>query len=79
MSIQQNTADNHTPPTLSSDTSDATTKRGLYRVVSASMAGTIVEWYEFFLYATAATLVFSKIFFPENDNPAVGIIAAFAT
>lgn len=79
MSIQQNTADNHTPPTLSSDTSDATTKRGLYRVVSASMAGTIVEWYELFLYATAATLVFSKIFFPENDNPAVGIIAAFAT
>ena len=28
------------------------------------MAGTVVEWYEFFLYATAATLVFSKIFFP---------------
>ncbi|WP_297007917.1 MFS transporter [uncultured Corynebacterium sp.] len=64
---------------MSRDTSDATTRRGLYRVVSASMAGTIVEWYEFFLYATAATLVFSKIFFPENDNPAVGIIAAFAT
>ncbi|MDZ4235868.1 MAG: MFS transporter, partial [Dietzia sp.] len=31
---------------------------GLKRVVVASMAGTVVEWYEFFLYATAATLVF---------------------
>jgi hypothetical protein len=35
----------------------------LRRVVAASMAGTVVEWYEFFLYGTAATLVFSKVFF----------------
>ena len=34
---------------------------GLRRVVAASMAGTVVEWYEFFLYGTAATLVFSKV------------------
>ena len=40
-------------------------RRGLRRVVAASMAGTVVEWYEFFLYATAATLVFNKIFFPR--------------
>lgn len=37
---------------------------GLRKVVAASMAGTVVEWYEFFLYATAATLVFNKVFFP---------------
>ncbi|MGA8790565.1 MAG: MFS transporter, partial [Paenarthrobacter sp.] len=31
---------------------------GLKKIVAASMVGTVVEWYEFFLYATAATLVF---------------------
>lgn len=43
------------------------------------MAGTIVEWYEFFLYGTAATLVFGKLFFPSTGNELDGIIAAFAT
>lgn len=51
----------------------------LKKVVSASMAGTIVEWYEFFLYGTAATLVFGKLFFPQSGNNLDGIIAAFAT
>lgn len=51
----------------------------LQRVVAASMAGTIVEWYEFFLYAAAATLVFNKVLFPESDNPFDAIIAAFVT
>lgn len=64
------------PPPTSTDTVD---RKGLRQVVGASMAGTIVEWYEFFLYATAATLVFNKIFFPHSDNPYDGIIAAFAT
>ena len=41
---------------------------GLKRVVVASMAGTVVEWYEFFLYGTAATLVFNKVFFPASDS-----------
>lgn len=52
---------------------------GLRRVVTASMAGTVVEWYEFFLYATAATLVFNKIMFPPSDDPYAPIIAAFVT
>ncbi|MGW5524106.1 MFS transporter [Gordonia sp. NPDC003950] len=52
---------------------------GLRRVVAASMAGTIVEWYEFFLYGTAATLVFSKVFFPTGGNELDAIIAAFVT
>ncbi|WP_392507243.1 MFS transporter [Naumannella halotolerans] len=51
----------------------------LRRVVAASMAGTIVEWYEFFLYASAATLVFSHIFFPESDNPLVNVMYALGT
>ncbi len=52
---------------------------GLKRVVVASMAGTVVEWYEFFLYATAATLVFNKVFFAEGMSEASGLIAALLT
>ncbi|RAV15147.1 MFS transporter [Mycolicibacterium sp. GF69] len=52
---------------------------GLKRVVVASMAGTVVEWYEFFLYATAATLVFNKVFFAEGTSEASGLIAALLT
>ncbi|WP_306358470.1 MULTISPECIES: MFS transporter [unclassified Nocardia] len=52
---------------------------GLRRVVAASMAGTVVEWYEFFLYGTAATLVFNKVFFSENTSELDAILAAFVT
>jgi metabolite-proton symporter len=53
--------------------------KGLRRVVGASMAGTVVEWYEFFLYATAATLVFGPVFFPNAGSQLDGIMAAFVT
>jgi MFS family permease len=43
------------------------------------MAGTVVEWYEFFLYATAASLVFGTFFFPNAGTQLDGIIAAFLT
>ena len=62
-----------------SETSSKSERKGLRRVVAASMAGTVVEWYEFFLYATAATLVFNKIFFPDNGNDLDNIIKAFLT
>ncbi|WP_328406464.1 MFS transporter [Nocardia sp. NBC_00403] len=52
---------------------------GLRRVVAASMAGTVVEWYEFFLYGTAATLVFSKVFFAKGTSDLDAILAAFIT
>lgn len=52
---------------------------GLRRVVAASMAGTVVEWYEFFLYGTAATLVFSKVFFDQSGSDLNNILAAFVT
>jgi len=57
----------------------ATITTGLKRVVAASMAGTVVEWYEFFLYGTAATLVFSKVFFAKGDSDLDAILAAFIT
>jgi MFS family permease len=52
---------------------------GLRRVVVASMAGTVVEWYEFFLYGTAATLVFNKVFFSASTSELDAILAAFVT
>ena len=38
------------------------------RVVLASFVGTMIEWYDFFLYGTAAALVFDKLFFPSEDQ-----------
>jgi MFS family permease len=48
------------------------------RVVVASLIGTTIEWYDFFLYGTAAALVFNKLFFPKAD-PLTGAMLAFAT
>ncbi|WP_144717820.1 MFS transporter [Agrococcus jejuensis] len=64
---------------MTASTTTTTKPGGLRRVVTASMAGTVVEWYEFFLYASAATLVFNLIFFPQTDDPLVPILSAFAT
>ena len=52
---------------------------GLKKVVAASMAGTVVEWYEFFLYGSLATLVFGRVFFPNAGSQLDGILAAFLT
>ncbi|MFI5638781.1 MFS transporter [Streptomyces goshikiensis] len=48
------------------------------RVVAASLIGTTIEWYDFFLYGTAAALVFNKLFFPTGD-PLTGTLIAFVT
>ncbi|MGK2866062.1 MAG: MFS transporter, partial [Mycobacterium sp.] len=44
----------------------------------ASLVGTTIEWYDFFLYATAASLVFNTAFFPDQSS-FVGTLLAFAT
>lgn len=48
------------------------------RVIIASLVGTSLEWYDFFIYGTAAALVFNKLFFPDFD-PLVGTLLSFAT
>ncbi|MDQ6714547.1 MAG: MHS family MFS transporter [Actinomycetota bacterium] len=48
------------------------------RAVIASTVGTTIEWYDFFLYGTAAALVFPKIFFP-GDSEFAGTLASFST
>ncbi|MEU9234723.1 MFS transporter [Streptomyces subrutilus] len=51
---------------------------GIGRVISASLIGTTIEWYDFFLYGSAAALVFNKLFFPSSE-PLVGTLLAFLT
>ena len=47
-------------------------------VATASLIGTTIEWYDFFLYGTAAALVFNRLYFPTFD-PLAGTLAAFGT
>jgi hypothetical protein len=55
-----------------------TTKPSIRLVALASLVGTSIEWYDFFLYNTAAALVFNKLFFP-NFDPFAGTMLSFAT
>ena len=57
---------------------DAEHSTSLRRAVIAATVGTTIEWYDFFIYSTAAGLVFPKLFFP-HQNPLTGVLAAFGT
>ena len=48
------------------------------RILFASLAGSVIEWYDFYLYGTATGLVFTTLFFPSHD-PAISLLLAFVT
>jgi len=48
------------------------------KAVIASTIGTAIEWYDFYIYGTAAGLIFGKLYFP-NEDPLTATLAAFGT
>lgn len=60
--------------TTAAPSSGATNKR----VLAASLMGSSIEWFDYFLYATTAALVFNKVFFPMTD-PVVGLMLSYLT
>jgi metabolite-proton symporter len=67
-----------TPHNPSAGQRPARPPSSIRKVIVASLIGTSLEWYDFFIYGTAAALVFNKLFFPSFD-PLVGTLLAFAT
>ncbi len=57
---------------------EAGRETSIRKVGFASAIGATIEWYDFFLYGTAAGLIFNQLFFPPG-NPTAGTLAAYAT
>ncbi len=55
------------------------TGRSMRKVAATALAGTSIEWYDFFIYGTAAALIFPTAFFPSDMPVMVSLIAAFST
>ncbi|WP_394620451.1 MFS transporter [Lentzea sp. JNUCC 0626] len=57
---------------------EQTRRRGFRKLLTAGLIGSSIEWYDFFLYGTAAALVFPKVFFPQS-SALTGTLLAFST
>ncbi|WP_226087804.1 MFS transporter [Mesobacillus sp. S13] len=53
-------------------------KKTTWRVLIASLVGSSIEWFDYFLYGTMAALVFNQLFF-VNEDPTVGLLLAYAS
>src|SRR5690625_7575402 len=53
-------------------------KKDMRKILIASLVGSSIEWFDYFLYGTVAALVFNQLFFVTED-PAFGTLYAFAT
>jgi metabolite-proton symporter len=63
---------------MSTSTEPVRSRTPIARVVGASLVGTTVEWYDFFLYGVAASVVFGDLFFPKGEE-LTGTLLSFAT
>ncbi|GAA3737613.1 metabolite-proton symporter [Spinactinospora alkalitolerans] len=64
---------------MSERTPQASARPHPARAAIAAFVGTTIEWFDFYVYATAAALVFGTQFFPEGTDPMIGLMASFAT
>ena len=62
-----------------SDTPGQDQQQNMRRVAMTSLAGTSIEWYDFFLYGTAAAVIFPKAFFPQELPTMILLIISFST
>src|SRR5690625_610976 len=69
--------DGNTPP--DGATAPKLTSKDRRRVAFASTIGTTIEFYDFYIYATAAVAVFPLLFFPATEDPTVALLQSFAT
>src|SRR5690606_39408443 len=53
-------------------------KKQTRKVLTASLVGSSIEWFDYFLYGTMAALVFNQLFF-VNEDPTVGLMLAYAS
>lgn len=73
------TAVNTAPQARTVATATELTPRDRVRIAVASTIGTTIEFYDFYIYATAAVAVFPYLFFPATEDPTVALLQSFAT
>jgi MFS family permease len=64
---------------LPAESPDEHNEKNMRKVAGTALAGTSIEWYDFFIYGTAAALIFPTAFFPADMPATVALIASFST